>query len=68
MFVLFFPSLLIHSIGLDSSEEHNIAHTLGTEKEGGQEREKERTRGGQTNTHTRRSNNSDTVQEFSQND
>lgn len=43
-------------------------HLEQREREGKREKERERIRGGQTNTRTRRPKNSDTVQEFSQND
>lgn len=66
----FFPPsfVLTHSVILDSSDERNIAHTHTWRRERG-ERERERALAVGRQTHARaRSKNSDTVQEFSQND
>lgn len=66
----FFPPsfVLTHSVSLDSSDERNIAHTHTWRRERG-ERERERALAVGRQTHARtRSKNSDTVQEFSQND
>lgn len=64
---LFFPSfVLTHSVSLDSSDERNIAHTHTWRRERG-ERERALAVGRQTHARAR-SKNSDTVQEFSQND
>lgn len=65
---LFSSFVLTHSVSLDSSDERNIAHTHTWRRErGGGERESALAVGRQTHARAR-SKNSDTVQEFSQND